>query len=229
MTTTTNAASTRARVLIVEDEPRIADFLARGLSSEGASTAVAGSAQEAFDRVADFDPSVVLLDLGLPGVDGFEVLQRLTVRRPDTPVLILSARRDLPSRLAALRAGARDYITKPFSFDELLERIRIQLRLAGAGSSDVMHAGDMTYDPRTREVEIGDRRVPLSQRESRLFEALVAERGEVVSRERLLSRVWGYSFAPDTNVVDVCIRRLRAKVGEARIETVRGAGYRFVG
>ena len=219
----------RARILIVEDEPRIAAFLSRGLTSEGAVTEVAGDGNEALARVADFDPTLVLLDLALPGIDGLEVLRRVAEQRPQLPVVVLSARRDLATRLAGLRAGARDYVTKPFSFDELLERVRIQLRTAGREAVEVVRAGAMSYDPRTREVDFGSGPVALSDRESRVFESLLRERGEVVSRERLLSSVWGYSFRPDTNVVDVCIRRLRAKVGDGRIETVRGSGYRFVG
>ena len=224
-----HTTSGRARILIVEDEPRIAEFLSRGLASEGADTAVAATGHDALARVADFEPSLVLLDLALPGIDGLEVLRRLAEQRPGLPVVILSARRDLATRLAGLRAGARDYVTKPFSFDELLERVRIQLRAVGRDAADVVHAGAMSYNPRTREVDFGTGPVLLSDRESRVFESLLRDRGEVVSRERLLSTVWGYSFRPDTNVVDVCIKRLRAKVGCDRIETVRGLGYRFVG
>jgi len=229
MPMTDTSPSDRARILIIEDEPRIAAFLSRGLNSEGALTEVATDGHEALARVADFEPSLVLLDLALPGIDGLEVLRRLANQRPALPVIILSARRDLATRLTGLRAGARDYVTKPFSFDELLERVRIQLRTVGREASDVVHAGAMSYDPRAREVDFGAGPVPLSDRESRVFESLLRDRGEVVSRERLLSSVWGYSFRPDTNVVDVCIKRLRAKVGGDRIETVRGSGYRFVG
>lgn len=229
MNPTRRPAGTRIRILIVEDEPRIAGFLSRGLSSEGAETTVAHTGAEAIRLIGELDPSLVLLDLSLPGPDGLEVLRQWSARRPEVPVLILSARRDLATRLAGLRAGARDYMTKPFSFDELLERVRIHLRAAGREGAGVVRAGATSYDPRTREVDFGGGPVPLSDRESRVFEHLLKERGSVVSRERLLSSVWGYSFRPDTNVVDVCIRRLRAKVGEERIETVRGAGYRLVG
>jgi len=225
----TTAAWSRVRILIVEDEPRIAGFLARGLTSEGADTTIARTGREAIDHLDDHDPALVLLDLSLPGTDGLEVLRHWTERRPEVPVLILSARRDLATRLAGLRAGARDYMTKPFSFDELLERVRIHLRAADRDGVGVVRSGATSYDPRTREVDFGGGPVGLSDRESRVFEHLLRERGSVVSRERLLSSVWGYSFRPDTNVVDVCIRRLRAKVGEDRIETVRGAGYRLVG
>jgi two-component system copper resistance phosphate regulon response regulator CusR len=231
MTITLESTSTvtRKRILIVEDEPRIAGFLARGLTSEGAETTVARTGTEAIDHAHDLDANLVLLDLSLPGPDGLQVLRHWTEHRPEVPILILSASRDLATRLAGLRAGARDYVTKPFSFDELLERVRIHLRATGREGPGVMRSGATSYDPRTREVDFGGGPVPLSDRESRVFEHLLRERGSVVSRERLLSSVWGYSFRPDTNVVDVCIRRLRAKVGDERIETVRGAGYRLVG
>ena len=229
MTTAESQVPVRARILIVEDEPRIAGFLARGLASEGFETQTASTGHEALTRVADFDPGLLLLDLALPGMDGLEVLRRLAAQRPELPVLVLSARRDLPTRLAGLRAGARDYVTKPFSFDELVERVRIQLRSSNGGVADVIRAGLMSYNPRTREVDFGEGPILLSDRESRVFESLLRDRGEVVSRERLLSSVWGYSFRPDTNVVDVCVKRLRAKLGGQHIETVRGAGYRFVG
>ncbi len=221
--------SSRARILIVEDEPRISLFLSKGLASEGFQTEVAETGDAALARLGDLDPAIVLLDLALPGMDGVEVLARIHSRRPELTVIVLSARRDLPTRLACLRAGARDYVTKPFSFDELVERIRIQLRGAPKENADVVYAGHTNYNPRTREVDFGDGPILLSDRESRVFENLLRDRGEVVSRERLLSSVWGYSFRPDTNVVDVCVKRLRTKLGGERIETVRGAGYRFVG
>lgn len=229
MSATASSTNVRARILIVEDEPRIATFLARGLASEGFDTQAAATGHEALAGVADFDPALLLLDLALPGMDGLEVLRRMAVQRPELPVVVLSARRDLPTRLAGLRAGARDYVTKPFSFDELVERVRIHLRSTNGDVADVIRAGAMTYNARTREVDFGDGPILLSDRESRVFENLLRDRGEVVSRERLLSSVWGYSFQPDTNVVDVCVKRLRTKLGDQRIETVRGAGYRFVG
>ena len=206
MTSVMNPTSTvtHVRILIVEDEPRIAGFLARGLTNEGADTTIARTGREAIDHLDDHDPALVLLDLSLPGTDGLEVLRHWTERRPEVPVLILSARRDLATRLAGLRAA---------------DRVAV----------GVVRSGATSYDPRTREVDFGGGPVGLSDRESRVFEHLLRERGSVVSRERLLSSVWGYSFRPDTNVVDVCIRRLRAKVGDDRIETVRGAGYRLVG
>ena len=219
----------RARLLLIEDEPRITSFLLRGFASEGFEAESAADGLEALDTVVRFDPNLVILDLGLPGIDGLDLLRRLTEHRPEVPVLILSARRDLESRLAGLRGGARDYIVKPFSFEELLERVVIQLRTAGRETTPVVRAGELSFDLRTRTVDLGDGPIPLTERESRLLEHLLRHRGEVVSRERLLSAVWGYSFRTDTNVVEVGVKRLRDKLGTHRIETVRGSGYRFVG
>ena len=217
------------RILIVEDEPRIADFLAGGLQAEGFVADAVHSGAEAVAFAERHELDAVVLDLGLPGMDGVEVLERLVALRPEASILILSARRDIDSRLSGLRAGACDYVTKPFSFDELVEQIRIHRREAGTRRlEEVMRVGELALDVRSRQAAVGHGTVSLSTLEFRLLRYLMAHAGEVVTRQRLLSSVWGFSHEPGTNVVDVSMRRLRVKIGPERIETVRSAGYRLV-
>ncbi len=216
-----------ARVLVVEDEQRIARFIASGLVADGYDVATVGDGEAALSRLAAANPDLVVLDLLLPGIDGLDVLAALRERRPSLPVIVLSARRDVATKVAALRGGACDYMVKPFSFDELLERIRIHAQIRrGVAGEPVLRAADLSLDLRARTVDVGEGPVALTDREFRLLEQLVRNAGIVVSRPRLLSAVWGYSHEPETNVVDVSIRRLRRKVGQDCIETVRGAGYR---
>jgi two-component system copper resistance phosphate regulon response regulator CusR len=218
------------RVLIVEDEARIRHFLTRGLEAEGFSVVAAADGVTGLEAALREQFDVVLLDLLLPGLDGLSVLGSLAGARPDLPVLILSARSDLPMKLRGFELGARDYLSKPFSLDELIARIRVQAR-RGARPSDgtELAAGRLVLDLARRQVRIGPSVVALSDREFRLLHQLARRPGEVVSRERLLSEVWGYHFDPGSNVVEVCIRRLRSKLGpEAPIETVRNAGYRLL-
>jgi DNA-binding response OmpR family regulator len=215
------------RILVIEDEPRILGFLKVGLEAEGfavdgAEDGVSGLALalcEAYE--------LVVLDLQLPRLDGLRLLDELHRVRPELPVLILSARTDLPTKLRSFQLGANDYLSKPFSFDELVARVRVQLRHGGEPGSTV-RAGGLELDLARRQARVDERVTDLSDREFRLLYHLVAHAGEVVSRERLLSEVWGYSFDPGSNVVDVCVRRLRKKLGPASpIETVRHAGYRL--
>jgi DNA-binding response OmpR family regulator len=218
------------RILIIEDEPRILSFLRRGLEAEGfaVDTAQSGADGLRMAKRAPFD--LVLLDLLLPGLDGLSVLAELNRCTPEVPVVIVSARADVPTKLRGFGLGARDYVSKPFSFDELVARIRVALRAHTNGEDDhVLRAGALVLDIARREAHIGDRAAQLSDREFRLLHHLAEHAGEVVSRESLLSEVWGFHFDPGSNVVDVCIRRLRQKLGaEAPIETVRHAGYRLV-
>jgi DNA-binding response OmpR family regulator len=173
------------------------------------------------------DCDLVLLDLLLPRLDGMSVLLELERRRPELPVLIVSARADVQTKLRGFGLGARDYLTKPFSFDELLARIRVHLRRPSAGDGHLVCAGALTLDLARRQAWFHDRVTDLSDREFKVLHELVQHAGEVVSRERLLANVWGYHFDPGSNVVDVCVRRLRRKLGpEAPIDTVRHAGYR---
>jgi two-component system, OmpR family, response regulator len=172
---------------------------------------------------------LVLLDLLLPGLDGLSVLNELNRARPELPVVIVSARSDLQTKLRGFGLGAADYLSKPFSFDELIARIRVQLRKSRQGEDGhVLRSGALVLDLARREAQLGAVTARLSDREFRVLHHLLEHTGEVVSRERLLSEVWGYHFDPGSNVVDVCIRRLRKKLGgDAPIETVRHAGYRL--
>jgi two-component system copper resistance phosphate regulon response regulator CusR len=216
------------RILVIDDEPRILGFLARGLRAEGYAVDVADNGTDAL-RIARRNPyDLVLLDLLLPGVDGLSVLHELNRSLPMLPVVIVSARSDVPTKLRGFGLGASDYVSKPFSFDELLARIRVALRRANSGEDGhVLRVGELALDVARREARIGAHAAQLSDREFHLLHHLVEHAGQVISRERLLSEVWGYHFDPGSNVVDVCIRRLRKKLGsEAPIETVRHAGYR---
>ena len=171
---------------------------------------------------------LVILDLMLPGIDGLTLLRELHARAPELPVVILSARSELSTKLRSFELGAVDYLPKPFSLDELLARVRVQLRSARGGEDGrVLRAGELVLELARRQARIGDTVTDLTDREFRLLHFLVLHVGEVVSRERLLSEVWGYHFDPGSNVVDVCVRRLRKRLGpDAPIETVRNAGYR---
>jgi two-component system, OmpR family, response regulator len=216
------------RILVIEDEPRILAFLARGLEAEGFAVDGAIDGQHGLKRALEGRYDLVLLDLLLPGVDGLSVLRELQRRQPELPVVIVSARSDLPTKLRGFGLGASDYLSKPFSFDELLARVRVHLRNHHRPEESIVRAGAVTLDLSRREARIGDHVATLSDREFRLLHHLVQHSGEVVSRERLLSEIWGFHFDPGSNVVEVCMRRLRKKLGpEAPIETVRHAGYRL--
>ena len=217
------------RILVIEDEPRILAFVSRGLEAEGFTVDAAGDGPNGLRRAVLGNYDLVVLDLLLPRLDGLAVLRGLQERRPDVPVVIVSARSDLETKLRGFGLGACDYVSKPFAFDELLARIRAQLRRGRAGGDGtVAYAGGLTLDLARRQARLGDVIAELSDREFRLLHHLVRHQGEVVSRERLLSEVWGYHFDPRSNVVDVCVRRLRKKLGaDAPIETVRHGGYRL--
>jgi len=217
------------RILVIEDEPRILEFLARGLEAEGFSVLGARDGQEGLRLAEKAACDLVILDLLLPRLDGLTVLRALETARPDLPVVIVSARADLKTKLNGFDLGARDYLTKPFSLDELLARVRVHLRRPEDRiDGHVLRVGSLALDLARREAQLGDRLVELSDREFKVLHSLLECAGEVVSRERLLSEVWGYHFDPHSNVVDVCIRRLRKKLGPGSpIETVRHAGYRL--
>jgi DNA-binding response OmpR family regulator len=216
------------RILVIEDEPRILGFLRLGLEAEGFAVdgAMDGATGLALALTEPYE--LVVLDLQLPRLDGLRLLDEVHAQRPGLPVLILSARTDLPTKLRGFDLGAIDFVSKPFSFDELVARVRVHLRKEADNPSTVS-VGSLTLDLARRRAHVGERTADLSDREFKLLYHLVAHAGEVVSRERLLSEVWGYSFDPGSNVVDVCIRRLRTKLGSpSPIETVRHAGYRLV-
>ena len=211
-------------VLIVEDERRIASFVARGLSREGYAVQAVADGDDALASAARQEPALVLLDVMLPGRDGIAVLRELIQLKPALPVMMLSARSDPETKVAALRAGAIDYVSKPFSFDELLERVRIHLRRSSELDPSVLSAHGVTLELRRRIADFGDGPIHLTDREALVLEYLMRHADEVVSRERLLSAIWGYSFDTETNTVDVCVRRLRLKIGHERIATIRGRG-----
>ncbi len=216
------------RILVVEDEARIRAFLARAFEAEGFAVDVVENGDQGLERALTDSYEFVILDLLLPGRDGLDVMRELHRRRPDLPVLILSARSDLATKLRGFELGAVDYLAKPFSLDELLARARVQLRRARVvGDAPVVRVGQLALDLASRQARVGETVADLSDREFRLLHFLMLHVGQVVSRERLLSEVWGYDFDPRSNVVDVCVRRLRRRLGpDAPIETVRNAGYR---
>ena len=217
------------RILVIEDEPRILSFLSRGLEAEGFFVLGARDGQEGLRLAETTRFDLVILDLLLPRLDGLSVLRLLDEKQPELPVVIVSARADLATKLHGFGLGARDYLTKPFSFDELLARVRVHLRRPSEQpNGHVLQAGTLVLDLARRQAQLGERVVDLSDREFKVLHRLVECAGEVVSRERLLSEVWGYHFDPHSNVVDVCVRRLRKKLGPGSpIETVRHAGYRL--
>jgi two-component system copper resistance phosphate regulon response regulator CusR len=218
-----------SRILIAEDEPRLSSFLVKGLKAAGYTTTVCEDGVRAADlaRAAEFD--LLILDIGLPGQDGFAVLRALQARGERLPVLVLTARDEVEDMVTGLDLGADDYVTKPFVFDELLARVRARLRQAGveASPSFVLEAGGITLDVRTRRAAADESEAELTAKEFSLLETFLRHPGQVLSREQLLSHVWGYDFDPGSNVVDVYVGYLRRKLGSHRFETVRGMGYRL--
>jgi len=216
------------QILVIEDEPRILAFLARGLEAEGFRVDAADTGPMGLKQALASSYDAVILDLLLPGLDGLTILRELQQRVPELPVVIVSARSDLPTKLRGFGLGASDYLAKPFALDELVARLRVQLRRHAAKHDEsLVRAGTLTLDLARRQARIGELVADLSDREFRLLHHLVEHAGTIVSRERLLSEVWGYHFDPGSNVVEVCVRRLRKKLGaDAPIETVRHAGYR---
>jgi DNA-binding response OmpR family regulator len=216
------------RVLVIEDEPRIREFLRDGLQAEGFVVDGAEDGVTGLELALREPYDLVILDLLLPRLDGFRLLRELRRARPEMAVLILSARTDLPTRLRGFELGANDYLAKPFSFEELVARVRVHVRRSRDAESTTIRVGAVELDLARRRAIANDAAIDLSDREFRLLYHLVFHVGEVISRERLLSEVWGYGFDPGSNVVDVCVRRLRKKLGpDWPIETVRHAGYRL--
>jgi DNA-binding response OmpR family regulator len=214
------------RLLVVEDEARIASFLVKGLSGQGYVVDAVATGAEALARARDPDVDLVILDLGLADIDGLDVLGHLRGEGRKLPVIILTARGEVDDLVEGLELGADDYLTKPFAFDELLARVRARLRSRN-GNGAFVEVGGMRLDPRTRHVEIEGRPIALTDREFALLEAFLRHPNEIVSREELLSEVWGLNHDPGTNIVDVYVGYLRRKLGDERIETVRHAGYRI--
>jgi len=215
------------RILIVEDEPGMASFIDRGLTSRGYATKVCDDGASAIAIASDSDFDLVILDLGLPDTDGLSVLREVRRRGERMPVIILTARDDVSDKVEGLDAGSSDYITKPFKLDELLARVRVQLRDERSGELTLLEAGTITLDIRTRKAMTGGEVVDLTAREFTMLETFMHHSGQVLSREQLLAHVWGYDYDPGSNVVEVYVRYLRRKLGEDAIETVRGMGYRL--
>lgn len=215
-----------SKILIVEDEEAIGEFVSKGMQSAGFATTAVDTGGAGITAAVNGNFDLMILDLGLPDMDGFEVLRQVRTAGARLPVIILTARSSVPDTVAGLEGGADDYMAKPFSFDELLARVRLRLRAASADGV-VLTRGDLSLDVRTRRATIGSRSVELTAREFALAEAFLRHPGEVLSRERLLEDVWGYTFDPGSNVVEVYVRYLRRKIGAQYFVTVRGEGYRL--
>jgi two-component system, OmpR family, response regulator QseB len=216
-----------SRILIVEDETRLASFLEKGLRANGYSTKVAPDGESARRVADDSEFDLVILDLGLPDIDGLTVLRELRDRGMRLPVIILTARDDIGDKVEGLDAGGDDYVTKPFGLEELLARIRVRLRGDSVRESTVLDVRGVALDLRTRRATVEGRTVELTAREFTMLETLMRHRDQVLSREQLLSHVWGYDYDPGSNVVEVYIGYLRRKLGDDVIETARGMGYRL--
>jgi DNA-binding response OmpR family regulator len=214
-------------ILIAEDEARITSFLEKGLRANGFSTEVATDGEEALRLARSGRFALLILDLGLPGKDGIDVLRQLRAEGRPLPVVILTARHSVDDKVVGLDGGANDYVTKPFRFDELLARIRVRLREERSAEPAVLHVGDLALDLGTRHVIVGGRSVQLSAREFDLAHVFFRRPGQVLTRAELLSEVWGYDFDPGSNIIDVYVGYLRRKLGRDRITSVRRVGYRL--
>lgn len=216
-----------ARILIAEDEPRISSFINKGLSANGFTVTVVADGPTAYDYAATGGFDLMILDVGLPDMDGFAVLRKLRAERNPIPVIILTARDSVQDTVSGLEGGADDYMPKPFRFPELLARVRLRLSSDRPTELTELSCGGLRLDLRTRRATVGGRTVDLSAREFALAETFLRHPGQVLSREQLLSHVWGYDFDPGSNVVDVYVRYLRRKLGADRFTTLRGMGYRL--
>lgn len=217
-----------SRILIAEDDVHIASFVGKGLRAAGYSTEHVADGETALMMAREGGFDMVVLDIGLPSMDGFTVLRQLRGEGVSTPVVVLTARDSVRDTVAGLEGGANDYMTKPFQFAELLARVRLRLQddvSIGAESSLVLR--DLSLDLRSRRAQIGERVVDLTAREFALLEVFLRHADQVLSREQILGQVWGNDFDPASNVVDVYVRALRSKIGAERVETVRGMGYRL--
>ena len=220
------------RILIAEDEPRIASFIQKGLKANGFTVAIATNARETLNLTLGSEFDLLILDLGLPDQDGLTVLHELRGQGETLPIIILTARDDIHDKVKGLEGGADDYVTKPFRFEELLARVRVRLRDISSASSStnealVLQVGKIQLDLRTRHAKVGDLTIDLPAREFTLAETFLRHPGQVLSREQLLDRVWGFDYNPGSNIVDVYVGYLRKKLGSDLFETVRGMGYRL--
>ena len=213
-------------VLVIDDEPRIAELVSRALAANGLAVESATDGATGLAMAEDGHFDLVVLDLMMPGVSGHGVLRSLMRERPRQRVLVLSALSDVASKVRCLELGAADYLAKPFALAELVARVWARLREGDARDEDgLLHVGGLTLDSHRRTADRGDGPIPLTAREFLVLKHLLATAGDVCTRSQLLEEVWGYSFDPGTNVVDVCVRRLRTKLGNDVVETIRHAGY----
>lgn len=220
-------------ILVIEDEQGISSFIAKGLKAAGYQTTVVDTGRDAVYHLLTDGYDLAILDIGLPDIDGFTVLEQARGQGVSIPVIILTARSSVEDTVSGLESGADDYMAKPFRFEELLARVRLRLRDAQQGASSssdttVVTAGDLSLDLRSRRVNVAGKDEELSAREFAMLEFFMTHPDQVLSRAQLLDNVWGYDFDPGSNVVDVYVRYLRQKIGNARLETVRGMGYRLV-
>lgn len=217
-----------SHILIAEDEDRIARFIEKGVRAHNYHTTVVSDGGTTLDYAVSGSYDLLVLDLGLPGLDGYGVLRELRAARIAIPVIILTARDGVRDTVAGLEGGADDYMTKPFRFEELLARVRLRLRAASpvAAEPTMLSVDGLSLDLRTRRALTDERTVDLSAREFALLEMLLRHPGQVLSREQILDRVWGFDFDPGSNIVDVYVRQLRRKIGADKITTARGMGYR---
>ena len=216
-----------SQILIVEDSERIASFVAKGLRSAGYVPTVVGTTREAIDLASTGEFALMVLDLGLPDGEGMSVASHVRSIGSTMAIIILTARDSVTDTVAGLEGGADDYMAKPFRFEELLARVRLRLRGTGSEEITALSRGDLELDLRSRRARVEGREIDLSAREFALAETFLRHPGQVLSREQLLSAVWGYDFDPGSNVVDVYVRYLRQKLGAELISTVRGMGYRL--
>lgn len=225
------------RILIAEDDPRIVSFLQKGLQAAGFATSHVGDGRSALEAMRDGDHDLVVLDIGLPLMDGFEVLSTARGSGISTPVVVLTARDSVDDTVLGLESGANDYLAKPFHFAELLARVRVRLGEGGeptgsgvggaGGTAPALHHADLSLDLLTRIATVAGQPVELTSREFAMLKVFLKHPGQVLSREQILAHAWGYDFDPASNVVDVYVRTLRRKIGADRLVTVRGAGYKL--
>lgn len=216
------------RILVVEDEPKLRSLLDRGLQTEGYSVDQASNGDDAIWLASEFDYDALVLDIQIPGPDGIDVARELRKRSRWAPILFLTVKDDISDRVEGLDAGGDDYLTKPFAFDELFARLRSLIRRSPGPRPTVLRCGDLSLDPATHTVKKGSEPLPLSPKEFSLLEYLMRHEFEAVSRTEILDHVWDFAYEGTSNVVDVYVGYVRSKIGRARIETVRGVGYRLV-
>ena len=218
-------------ILVVEDEKKLAQFTAKGLEEHGFAVTVLHNGDDAYALASIEAFDLIVLDIMLPGRDGLSILKNLRAKKNTVPVILVTARSEAPERVEGLRLGADDYIAKPFYMDELIARVQTVLRRTAGEQLSILRADELSVNLMTREVSCGEKALTLAPREFALLEYLIRSPGRVFTRSQILEHVWGCSFDPGTNVVDVCVQRLRIKIDQGRsvsfIEAVRGVGYRF--